>query len=110
MSMRWKKLAVVVSTAALALGAACAGAPPQAPGDPGATAEPKDTSVIGNTTDAAAKATAAEGPGAAPGGEVPVHAAVAPHTLDPTRVYFIDANAIMRLVTRALTQWQYRDG
>jgi peptide/nickel transport system substrate-binding protein len=109
--MRWKKLAVVVSTAALALGAACAGSPPQAPGPgPGDTAEPKDTSTVGDTTDAAAKAPAAEIPDAQKGGTVTVYADVAPHTLDPTRVYYIDANAIMRLVTRALTQWQYRDG
>ncbi len=110
--MRWNKLAVIASAGALAMAAACGGSPPSERAGTGGEqkAAPKDTSAVGDTTDPTAKAPAAEVPGAQKGGELTVYADVAPHTLDPTRAYYVDATSILRLVTRGLTQFQYRDG
>ncbi|HEY8455145.1 MAG TPA: ABC transporter substrate-binding protein [Actinopolymorphaceae bacterium] len=108
--MQWKKIGVLVAAGALAAAAAC-GAPPSERGSDGGTrAEPRDTSAIGDATDPNAKAPAPEVPGAQKGGTLTIYTSSSPHTLDPTRAYYTDSTAILRLVTRALTQYQYRDG
>ena len=97
--MRWKKASGGASSCRAGAGRGVRRlTASKGPGGPEPAAEPKDTSAVGNTTDPTAKAPAAEVPGAQKGGEVTVYADVAPHTFDPTRAYFIDANAILRLV------------
>jgi peptide/nickel transport system substrate-binding protein len=109
--MRWKKWAVLASVAALGTAGACGGAPAERAGggtDP--TEKERDTSSIAELTDPNAQAPAADVPGAQEGGTLTVVSGVAPSTLDPTRAYYVDATAIMSLVTRSLTQYKYEDG
>ncbi|REF37136.1 ABC transporter substrate-binding protein [Thermasporomyces composti] len=49
-------------------------------------------------------------PNARSGGTLRVLSSRNPHTFDPTRVYHLDTLAIMKLVTRSLTQTRYENG
>ncbi|SIR73684.1 ABC transporter substrate-binding protein [Micromonospora avicenniae] len=60
--------------------------------------------------DPTAKGPAAEVPGAKKGGVVTVYSQSTPSTFDPTDIYYVDANAIAKLVMRSPTQFALRNG
>ncbi|MEV4814081.1 ABC transporter substrate-binding protein [Micromonospora avicenniae] len=60
--------------------------------------------------DPTAKGPAAEVPGAKQGGVITVYSQSTPSTFDPTDIYYVDANAIAKLVMRSPTQFALRNG
>jgi peptide/nickel transport system substrate-binding protein len=109
--MQLKKLAIIPATAALLFGAACGGG--DSSEEPGGGAASQDLSGAGNVgggMDAEAVGPAEEPEGAAEGGTLSVSTEVAPETIDPTRAYYTDSLAILKLVTRGLTGYQYNEG
>ena len=101
--------AVVVTAMALS---ACSSLPlPGRSGDDGDSPEPRRSSTAySEAQDAQAKAPALPVSGAQNGGTLHVLSDSTPHTFDPTQVYHLDTLAIMRMVTRGLTQTRYDDG
>ncbi|MFD2082956.1 peptide/nickel transport system substrate-binding protein [Actinopolymorpha cephalotaxi] len=71
---------------------------------------PRNVSTYDEAQDAKAKAPAAAVQDARSGGTLHVLSSATPHTFDPTRVYHLDTLAIMRMVTRGLTQTKYVKG
>ena len=107
--MRMKKPAVALATAALMTLAACGG------GGGGGTTDGQPQKLDEGGAAGSAKDPDAEGPlpmpeGMQEGGTITVGSDEAPTTFDPTRAYYTDSTAILTLVTRALTQYVYRDG
>lgn len=72
--------------------------------------KPARTVATVGAQDAKAAAPAAEIPGALLGGTITVSSGFSPNTLDPTRASSPQARAILNLVTRGLTQYQWRAG
>ncbi len=80
-------------------------------GGAGESPEPRRTSTAyTEAQDASAKPPAPDVRNARSGGTLTVLSTNTPHTFDPTRVYHLDTMAIMRLVTRGLTQTRYEKG
>ena len=106
---RWAAAAAVIAVSTLA---ACSSLPiPGLSGDDQESPKPRrGSSAYIEAQDAAAKAPAPKIADAREGGTITVLSANSPHTFDPTRVYHLDTLAIMRLVTRGLTQTRYEGG
>ena len=102
--------ACAVSVAAVAMASAmsaCSLLPGQSSDESPA---PRRVSTYDEAQDAKAKAPAPAVPDARSGGTLHVLSSATPHTFDPTRVYHLDTLAIMRMVTRGLTQTRYVKG
>ncbi|MBO3742778.1 ABC transporter substrate-binding protein [Actinoplanes flavus] len=72
-----------------------------------------DTGKISTQTaaiDPDAKGPAPEVPGARKGGEITIYSQSTPNTIDPTDIYYVDANEIGKLLFRTATQFAIRDG
>lgn len=112
--MRPNKPAVAVAAASALMALAACGGGGGTSGVTAPSGTPAEGGNAGSGTDPEAEAPAPEPEGAdqaQDGGIITVDTAVAPTTLDPTRAYYTDSIAIMSdLVTRALTQYVYRDG
>jgi peptide/nickel transport system substrate-binding protein len=102
-------MATLLAAAVAMTAAACMGT-----GGSGAqdTPSPKPTRTVAmaGAQDPKATAPAAEVPGAIQGGTITVSSGTSPTTLDPTRASSPEARAILNLVTRGLTQYQWRAG
>jgi len=106
-----RKKALAAAAAVLALGVAACGAPsptannnatPQA----STSAKPDKFAVV---LDKERSGPAPDVPGAQKGGTINVITSVVPTKFDPTQAYYIDALAILRLVTRGLTELTIQD-
>ena len=106
--MRWKKPVIAASAVAMMAVAACGGGG-------GTTAEPTGSASpgggAGSAIDMTVQAPAAPIPGATKGGVMTVMSAGGATTMDPTEAYYTNTASILTgLVTRSLTQYEYRDG
>lgn len=109
--MRGKRLGLVLAAAGMLTAAACGGAPADRSSSQGGEDGKTDSGQMQAATDPDAPAPAPQVEGAKKGGTITVtSSSTSVHTFDPTRTYYIDAGAILKLVTRTLTQYQYRDG
>jgi peptide/nickel transport system substrate-binding protein len=80
---------------------------------PSNTGTPQPTTTIGldtKVTDPTAKGPAPEIPGATKGGTLTVYSQSTPTGFDPTDTYYVDSNAIEKLVFRSPTQYDIRNG
>ncbi|MEQ7007110.1 ABC transporter substrate-binding protein [Actinopolymorpha sp. B17G11] len=103
-------MVVVAAAWALALGA-CSALPLPGQGSGDGSPEPRRTSTAYiEAQDPHAEAPAPQVAKARSGGTLRVLSANSPHTFDPTRVSPLDTLAIMKLVTRGLTQTVYEGG
>ena len=109
--MRWRRLAAAASV--LALGAAACGGGGGTPSERAQEEQKKEASPTGTgyevLQDNDAKGPAKEIDGAQKGGTVTTLTVQAPETFDPTRAYFIDVLAVLRMTTRTLTAMELRD-
>jgi peptide/nickel transport system substrate-binding protein len=106
--MRWKKPVIAASAVAMMAVAACGGGG-------GTTVEPTGSASpgggAGSAIDMTVQAPAAPIPGATKGGVMTVMSAGGATTMDPTEAYYTNTASILTgLVTRSLTQYEYRDG
>lgn len=103
--MRLKRSAAALATASMLALAACGG------GGGGSEGSGEGEFQEGGGA-GAAKNPDAQGPVPVPedaqdGGTITILSDEAPATFDPTRTYYVDSAAIMRLVTRSLTTYKY---
>ncbi|MGW0227005.1 ABC transporter substrate-binding protein [Actinopolymorpha singaporensis] len=115
--MRWRRLAAAAGVLALGATAACGGgASPSEKAQEqqkkqqqgGSSAEAPKGGGFDVVLDAQAKAPAKDIAGAQKGGTATVLTAAAPETFDPTRAYYIDSLAVLRLTARTLTALELR--
>lgn len=103
--MRWKATAGYLAVATLLAAVACdPSSPPQPPRGEG---QPAPAAAVSNVSDATARAPAPEINGAREGGTLTILTRQVPETFDPTRSSYVDTTMVLRLVTRALTQYRY---
>lgn len=105
---RTPRLAALAAVSAMALAIGACSAPSDGSGDDADTNTERTT--YGSIQDASLKPPAPDVEGAQEGGTISVLSEDVPHTFDPTRAYYLDVMAIMKLVTRGLTQVRYIDG
>jgi peptide/nickel transport system substrate-binding protein len=80
---------------------------------PSSTGTPQPTTSIGQdqqVTDPTAKGPAKDIPGATKGGTLTVYSESTPTGFDPTDIYYVDSNAIVKLTYRSPTQYDIRNG
>jgi len=100
--MQWKRITAVAATVMLA--AVACGSPSSNSGNNNG-----GNNVGGaqeKATDPTAKGPAPEVEGAKKGGTITVLSDVTPDTFDPTNIYYVDGNAIGKLMYRGLTQFR----
>ncbi len=103
---RVNKAAAVAVAAALAV-TAC-GSPSANNKQDGSRSDEITTQV--NALDPSAKGPAPEVPGSRKGGTITVYSQSTPNTFDPTDTYYVDADAIGKLLFRTPTQFAIRKG
>jgi peptide/nickel transport system substrate-binding protein len=100
----------VAATAAVALAVTgCSSPSSNSEGDNGSSDTGK-ISTQSNAIDPNAKGPAKPIDGAKQGGNLEVQAQTTPNTFDPTDIYYVDSNAIAKLLFRTPTQFDIRDG
>ncbi|MFD0782591.1 ABC transporter substrate-binding protein [Micromonospora azadirachtae] len=106
--MRQVKVGLAAAVAAMLAVSGC-GSPSSNNGSSGG-GDSKGIETQQAALDPTAKGPAAEVPGAKKGGVVTVYSQSTPSTFDPTDIYYVDANAIAKLVMRSPTQFALRNG
>lgn len=101
--MQLKKPVVALATASLLTLAACGGGSDSDSDGEGF----QEGGDVGSSKDAELTGPREVPEEANDGGTMTVLTQVAPHTLDPTRAYYVDSTGILELVTRSLTQYVY---
>jgi len=112
--MRWRRLAAVAGVVALGVAACGGGATPserakEQQEQKAASASPSPGGGYEVLLDPDAKGPAKEVPGAQRGGTITTLTSAAPETFDPTRAYYIDVLAVLRLTARTLTAMELRE-
>jgi peptide/nickel transport system substrate-binding protein len=100
----------VAAAAALALGLAGCGSPSSKNEGSGGNNDSQKITEQANAVDPSAKGPAKAIEGAKQGGTIEVQAQTTPTTFDPTDIYYVDANAIGKMLFRTPTQFDIRDG
>jgi peptide/nickel transport system substrate-binding protein len=110
MARRFKVAVAATAAVALGLTGACSSPSSNNEGGGGKTGDTGSIAQQANAIDAAAKGPAKEIEGAKAGGNLEVQAQTTPNTFDPTDIYYVDSNAIAKLMFRTPTQFDIRDG
>jgi peptide/nickel transport system substrate-binding protein len=103
------KLAVAAS-AALAIGLTGCSSPSSNNNSGSGDTSGGKISQQSQTVDKDAKGPAKDIAGAKKGGNISILAETTPNTFDPTDIYYVDSNAIAKLLFRTPTQFDIRDG
>ncbi|GAB3416597.1 ABC transporter substrate-binding protein [Flindersiella endophytica] len=108
--MRGRRL-IALAVAAVTATAVGACTSPSKQTESGAQQEQQHAAqVMASAQDPDAAAPAPDVSGARKGGTLTVLSSNVPHTLDPTRAYYLDTISILKLVARGLTQTRYENG
>jgi peptide/nickel transport system substrate-binding protein len=109
--MRWRRL--VAAAGVLALGVAACGGGGETPAERAQDQNQESSKPAGTgfevVQDPGAKGPAPEIEGAQKGGTITTLTVQAPETFDPTRAYYIDSLAVLRLTARTLTAMNLGD-